>query len=200
MNCQEFWESGFVESDAAGLAHLNECPGCAALHAKEQRVAVGLKALGAQRRRTEAPARVERRLLAAFRNEMGAAPVPRRGAWFPVLTWGTAVAAMVTLALFLMHGRQPQQVHRQSRSGVELAAADGPYPIGVTAGLDESGFIPLPNAELLDPADEVDVVRMEVPLSTLIALGLPVGEDERNVQADVLLGGDGVARAVRFLD
>jgi hypothetical protein len=81
-----------------------------------------------------------------------------------------------------------------------LAAADAPYALDVTSGLGESGFIPLPNALQIDPSDEVDVVRMEVPRSTLITLGLLVGEDEGNVQADVLLGGDGVARAVRFLD
>jgi hypothetical protein len=131
---------------------------------------------------------------------MGVAPSPRGGRWFAVLSWATAVAATVTLALFLMHGRQPRQTHRPNWSGVEVAAADIPYTIDVTAGLDDSGFIPLPNALQIDPADEVDLVRMEVPRSTLIALGLPVAEDEGNVRADVLLGGDGVARAVRFLD
>jgi hypothetical protein len=200
MNCQDFWESGFEGSEAAGLAHLRDCAKCAALHQQEQRVAAGLKALAAHWRRTEAPARVERRLVAAFRTEMGVAPEPRRASWFPMLTWGAAVAATITLALFLMHGRQPQQTHRGTRSSGEMAALEVPYTIDVTAGLDDSGFIPLPNAEQFDPADEVDVVRMELPPSTLLAMGLPVGENEENVQADVLFGGDGVARAVRFLD
>ena len=199
MNCQEFRESGWMEDEAAGLAHVRECAACAALQAREQRVAAGLKALAVQWRRTEAPARVERRLVAAFRMEMGVAPEPRRGAWFPVLTWA-ALAATVVLAVFLTHGRQPQQTNRQTRSGVEVAAADVPYTIDVTPGLGESGFIPLPNALQIDPADEMDVVRMEVPRSTLLAMGLPMGEEGGNVQADVLLGGDGVARAVRVLD
>lgn len=200
MNCQEFWERGMVEGEPEGVAHLKECAGCAARYAGEQRVAAGLKAMAAQWRRTEAPARLERRLVAAFRAEMGVAPPARRGMWIPVVSWGAAVAATVTLAVFLMHGRQPQQVHRQQRSGVEVAAMEAPYTIDVTAGLDETGFIPLPNALQIDPADEVDVVRMEVPRSTWIAMGLPVEEDEGNVQADVLFGGDGVARAVRFLE
>jgi len=200
MNCQEFWESGMAEGEAAGLAHLKGCAACAARRAGEQRVADWLKALAAQSRRTEAPARLERHLVAAFRTEMGVAPTARRSAWIPVLSWGAAVAAMVLLALFLTAGRQPQDVHRQPRTGMEVAMVDAPYNIDVTAGLNETGFIPLPNALQIDPADEMDVVRMEVPRETLIAMGLPVEEDEGNVQADVLFGGDGVARAVRFLD
>ena len=200
MNCQKFRERGLVEQDAAVLAHLRDCAACAARQAGEQRIAAGLKALAAELRRTEAPPRMERRLVAAFRAEMGVAPAPRGSAWYPVLSWGAAFAATVTLALFLMPGRHPQRVHRPVLSGTEAAALEPPYSIDVTAGLDESGFIPLPNALQIDPSDEVDMVRMEVPRSTLIALGFPVGEDEGNVQADVLLGGDGVARAVRFLD
>lgn len=197
MKCEEFWESGGAAPD-----HLQECAKCAALHQREERVAAGLKALGAQWRRTTAPPRIERRLVEAFRVEMGAAPAHRRGAWAAVLTWGTAVAATVTLALVLVlvHGRQPQQTHRPARTGMELAAAE--TPVDVAPALSESGFIPLPNADQMDPEDEMDVVRMQVPRSALIALGVAVSEDEASeqVEADVVLGGDGVARAVRFLD
>jgi hypothetical protein len=197
MNCQEFWESGGED-----LGHLRDCPACAMAFRQDRAITVGLKSLGIESRRLEAPPAVERRLVAAFRREMGVAPAPRRGL-FPLLTWGAAMAATVALALVLMHGRQPQPAqHRFSRSGLELAAADVPYTIDVTADLRDRGFIPLPNADQLDPDDEMDVVRMQMPRSTLIALGVPVADDEdaASVEADVLLGGDGVARAVRFLD
>jgi len=194
MKCEEFWEGG-----PDGLEHLRECPPCAARYQREQRVAAGLKALGVQWRRTEAPGRLERRLVQAYRREMGVAP--RRG-WVPAVAWGAAVAATVLLAFFLMRSRVPQQVHRQPAAGMELAAADTPYTIDVTPALSADGFIPLPNADQIDPEDEVDVVRMEVPREMLIAMGLPVGEEgaSESVEADVALGGDGVARAVRFLD
>lgn len=197
MKCEEFWERGAEAAD-----HLLECPVCAALHEREQSVAAALKALGAQQRRTDAPARVERRLLDAFRAEMGVAPVPRRSVWFPALTWAVAAAATAVLALLVMHSRQPDQVRRPARSTVEMASADAPYVIDVSPALRVNGFIPLPNAEQIDPGDEVDVVRMELPRSTLIAMGLAVGEEgtPENVEADVALGSDGVARAVRFLD
>jgi hypothetical protein len=48
----------------------------------------------------------------------------------------------------------------------------------------------------------VNLVRVAVPRSAMIALGFDVSTDraEELVQADVMLGSNGVARAVRFLD
>jgi hypothetical protein len=68
---------------------------------------------------------------------------------------------------------------------------------------DSDGFIPLPNsAGVAADGDEVNLVRMEVPRSAMIALGLDVSADraEELVEADVMLGSNGIARAVRFLD
>ena len=50
--------------------------------------------------------------------------------------------------------------------------------------------------------DDVNLVRVEVPRSAMIALGLDVSADraEELVEADVMLGSNGIARAVRFLD
>jgi hypothetical protein len=72
---------------------------------------------------------------------------------------------------------------------------------------DYEGFIPLPNSAGLpagDAADgdDVNLVRVEVPRSAMIALGFDVSADraEELVEADVMLGSNGIARAVRFLD
>jgi hypothetical protein len=166
---------------------------------QERRVVQGLKALAAESRRTQAPARVERQLLQAFRKEMGVAPPPRLAFLRPALAWGMAVAATVALALVLLHSRQPHQTVSHPGTGREMAALE--TPADATPVLTENGFIPLPNAEQIDPDDEVDVVRMELPRDALIAMGLPVSDDQpAAVEADVALGGDGVARAVRFLD
>ncbi len=64
------------------------------------------------------------------------------------------------------------------------------------------GFIPLPNAALISSEEDVNIVRLEVPRSSLIALGYPVtdGPPSQEVEADVVLGADGLARAVRFVD
>jgi hypothetical protein len=62
-------------------------------------------------------------------------------------------------------------------------------------------FMPL---GYLNPAalqDGGQIVRVELPRSTLVNFGLPVNMDRYNekVKADVLLGVDGMARAIRFV-
>jgi hypothetical protein len=48
----------------------------------------------------------------------------------------------------------------------------------------------------------MNLIRVEIPRSAMIALGFSVSEDRasESVEADVMLGGDGVARAIRFLE
>jgi hypothetical protein len=62
-------------------------------------------------------------------------------------------------------------------------------------------FIPLSYSSNLSPMDEGQVVRIELPRSALQSFGLPVNteRDGERVKADVLLGHDGVARAIRFV-
>jgi hypothetical protein len=61
-------------------------------------------------------------------------------------------------------------------------------------------FIPVSGSELM-PLDEGLVVRIELPRSALVSFGLPMNierADER-IKADVVLGNDGLARAIRFV-
>jgi hypothetical protein len=67
-----------------------------------------------------------------------------------------------------------------------------------------SDFIPLPYGSA-DPADGVpddgaDLVRVEVPRTALIALGLPVPEaGSMRVQAEVALAADGTMEGIRIV-
>jgi hypothetical protein len=105
---------------------------------------------------------------------------------------------MFALAAFLVRDRQPEAVRPPVQRTIELALAQPQVDQA-----DYDGFIALPNSAGL-PADEDDVnlVRVEVPRSAMIALGLEVSADraEELVEADVMLGSNGIARAVRFLD
>ena len=167
------------------------------------RLAAGLKALAADMRGVEAPERVERRLVEAFRTRQvrGRRPARRvgRGWWFPLAAWATAAAAATALAVFLVRDHQPQPVRQPARNAVQLAGLDSDTE---TIADEDGGFILLPNAERISPNEEVDVVRVEVPRSAFAALGLLVSDEEsaETVQADVALGADGLARAVRILD
>ena len=62
-------------------------------------------------------------------------------------------------------------------------------------------YYPLPSADSLPAPDAEAVVRMMVPGSTLQLVGFPVNEVSRPefVRADVVVGQDGMARAIRFV-
>ena len=62
-------------------------------------------------------------------------------------------------------------------------------------------FIPLMQGAPYPPAEESHLVRVELPRSALASFGLPVGAEAAGgrVKADVLMGEDGMARAIRFV-
>jgi hypothetical protein len=62
-------------------------------------------------------------------------------------------------------------------------------------------FIPLGNINSAALQDGGYIVRVELPRSALVKFGLPVNMDRlnENVKADVWLGVDGLAHAIRFV-
>lgn len=61
-------------------------------------------------------------------------------------------------------------------------------------------FFPLPHANALTSSDGGQMMRVELPRSALASFGLLVNnERDGRVKADVLLGDDGLARAIRFV-
>ena len=209
MTCQELWIAmpELAHPDAECARHLEECPACAARMERERSLAAGLRTFAVEWRRTEAPARVEAQLIAAYRQHGGVrTPAPRQQWWVPVFAWAAAAAAMFALGIFLVRDRQPRAesapAHRSAPAGLEWASFD--WPANADAGGDPAGyandFIPLPNAQRVGPDEEVNLVRVEVPPAALLALGFVVRADRAEpVAADVMLGADGLARAVRFV-
>ena len=63
-------------------------------------------------------------------------------------------------------------------------------------------FVVLPTAAPVGPSDGWNLVRVQLPRSAMITAGLRVSADRAAelVQADVMLGADGQARAIRFLE
>jgi hypothetical protein len=62
-------------------------------------------------------------------------------------------------------------------------------------------FFAIPYAPAMTPYDRGQMVRVNVPRSSLRALGFPINEDRafERVKADVLMGEDGMVRAIRFV-
>jgi hypothetical protein len=208
MNCQEFWNTMpelAYQADDGHFEHVRECPACAALLNRQRTLASGLRSLAADWRSVEAPARVESRLTAAFLGQAGlTVSHPTARWWVPVATWATAAVAVVALAMFLARDRHVVPAHRTTSNRVELAAVEPPADLdtlGDSSGTDND-FIPMPNAARIEPNEDLDLVRVEVPRSAMIALGYAVSEDRASepVEAEVVLGADGLARAVRFFE
>jgi len=62
-------------------------------------------------------------------------------------------------------------------------------------------FVMMPGSELLPPTQDLQVLRVRIPRTRIQALGWPVNVDrlEEGVLADVIVGDDGLARAVRLV-
>jgi len=133
----------------------------------------------------ETPDRVETALFAAFRDRH-AAPAIARGPGLRALrdwAWAGMAAAAAAVAIVAALQRGPETV------ATEQAEA-------------ESEFVPLPYATGFDDVDAVQVVQVEMSRTALAGLGytgsLAVG-DGAAVRAELLVGNDGVARGIRFV-
>jgi hypothetical protein len=126
----------------------------------------------------QAPPRVEQSLRAALR----ARPERRRPQERPSLWWLAAAAAVLATWGVLQEGAP-----RRAPTVDDVADA-GPYLALVEGGP-------------LDDLDAVQVVRVRLPGSALARLGVPIAAPGADpVEAQVILGQDGVARAIRFVE
>ena len=96
----------------------------------------------------------------------------------------------------------PTQVHKALVSQSAPAERAVSPSDETAAGEVAESFYRLPDADILPPLDSAVIVRVQLPLSSLAAMGVPVDEDRasESVQADLLLGQDGLARGVRLIN
>lgn len=100
----------------------------------------------------------------------------------------------------LANTRQPKPIRDENakRAGAESAsnAAANTEAKEVT-----TDFVALVYGSALDLQDGGQLVRVELPRSALVRFGLPMNMDraDERVKADVLVGADGLARAIRFV-
>ncbi len=212
MICQEFWDHlpqrGYDITEAH-TAHLAECAACTAQWTQHRALAAGLHSMGEEWRKVEAPARVETGLMAAYRMQT-AFQVRKsltRSWWTPVFAWASTAAATMAIATVLIHGYQPAP----AKPGTVATPRRAAQPLVQVASLDADseddsavfgeGFVRLPNAPRIEPNEDFNVVRVEVPGSAMIEAGISLGEDRarETVLADVALASDGTPRAVRLV-
>ncbi|MBV9265061.1 MAG: hypothetical protein JO061_02720 [Acidobacteriaceae bacterium] len=131
----------------------------------------------------EASAETEARLLMAFRAQ-------RRRAVRARVYW-IATAACLALSLAWFWAQHSSRMPRVLQPGRGTYYANG-----------MPGFVALPYAESGVPLEEAVVVRVQLRPSELGLMGLkrvPAGING-SVQADLLVGQDGIARAVRLVE
>ena len=165
-----------------------------AMHDDEQQGVVALRHLARHTTVPEIDRTREAQLLAAF----DAAPRPRRSRF---LWWWTTGLASATTALIVMSAlpsgrdRADRRPSSQRQLGLQAGTADA-QPADATGE-----FVPWPGAIGLPPLESGQLVRVELPVSVLPTLGLrPPSSRKAAVRADLLVGQDGLTRAVRLVD
>ncbi len=106
------------------------------------------------------------------------------GSWrFPLAAAAAVVLTVgAVLAAVVLRGQHAVPVH---------VVAEAPVAVPVP-----SAFQPLPNSPSLLPSSSYNVVRVRIPLSAFAIV--PGTEQGGTIEADVLVGEDGLARAIRF--
>ena len=99
--------------------------------------------------------------------------------------------------------------HRRATRVTDRQGNPGPQTTVTTANTISSDsesevatrFMPIGYAGPINLQDGGQLVRVELPRSAMLSMGLPVNMDRytERVKADVLLGSDGLARAIRFV-
>lgn len=104
---------------------------------------------------------------------------PPRWAWV-----ATAAMATLTVALGSVVSQRTQRT----------------LPAGPDQSDEPVQFVPWPGAQVLPPLESGELIRVGLPLSALPALGLqPPSSAVSVVQAEIVVGQDGFARAVRLV-
>jgi predicted anti-sigma-YlaC factor YlaD len=170
----QFVDGDLAAEQAAWLgAHLEACAECRAALAGFTKIDNELTGWGQSLSLQNPPPTDEREQLAA---RLASLPARRRSVrWMPAAA--AAIAAALTIAVIAPH-KKPVAVGREANSP----------------------FVEIPYLPPLDPHENSTIVRMNIRVATLIEAGYRVAADpDTIVPADVLVGEDGRAHAVRVL-
>ena len=208
------------------LRHASECSACALRLNAERTLEAGLRVLAEGVEEGEAPPHLKLALRAAFDRQVKAAPAPA-----PLrnlaLRWAAAALVLLAVALALLSRSGPPNIKKEDMSSGgnpaprSVIKPDNQEPkiepqvakkiptkrrAATVASVSRDNetfteYIPLTYLADATAMESGWVLRVELPPSALIAMGLPAPADQTDsrVKADVVVSDDGVARAVRFV-
>jgi len=153
------------------------------MNPEERELMAGLRALASDGPR-QASVELETRLIAEFRQQ---SRLRRTRAWISAASGGAIAAAIAILVWIGPVVSNPGAAPPDQAVLADEAVAD---------------FYPLPDADALPPVESAMVVRVQLPMASLESIGFPIDTDRAAdpVEADVLLGQDGLARGVRLVE
>ena len=170
------------------------------------RLSVATAALAAEAMRFNAPTLVEQALLRELKS---VSRLRTRRLVYSIA--GGAIAASLGFAFWMM-GTTPRPDHRvvtaKKKPVVMVMNVSAPVasvrPVvrrKVPKQTEEQPFIAIPYVQPIEPYERAEIVRMNIPVAALIAAGLPMSmaDPAASAQADVLVGQDGRARAVKLI-
>jgi hypothetical protein len=226
MNCRQFkgdiieWaRGGRISAEARN--HARSCRECWDFFEEQSLLSEGERSLGV----LQAPPELEATLLneflrvrrpGRFRDATTAREWVRNLGNRPLVA--LAVAAALLLAFMLNKTESPPPVRIPSRMPTPPPIAaitptpapvlETPRPVAIarprkprTAPATEEPFVQIPYTQPLAPWEHGEIMRMELPVAALIAQGFPLVTSDAGAaaRADVLIGEDGRARAVRLI-
>jgi hypothetical protein len=216
MKCEEFEAIGLERSGLrmseveAGLRdaaaeHAAHCPNCAALQESWQETRMALQAWRETTRDAETPQRVGMRLLHEFGMRHRTRKL-RSAAIFAA--WALATAALLFAGVTWWNWRLTQNHGGAVSAGnstkpnalAPAAPASDTFDEAILVADNQSGDFTLLPGSLPQEVDDSAIVRVGMQRGALSALGLPVNEERVNdwIQVDLLLGQDGLPKAVRL--
>jgi hypothetical protein len=215
MKCEEFESIGLERSgvrmselDAAlrqsAAEHAARCPSCAALQESWQEARVALQALREATRDAETPQRVEMRLL----HEFGMRHRTRKARSAAIFSaWALATAAVLFAGVSWRNWKLTQThgnvsagtVVKPNAPAPSVTPTDASEEPTLIAGNEAGDFTLLPGS-LPQEVDDSAIVRVGMQRGALSALGLSVNEERVSdwIQVDLLVGPDGLPKAVRL--
>lgn len=203
MNCgdiqEELIEAGRgreLSSDVRKLvfAHAAQCKACGATLERERKLTRALNDVAM------ASAQAPHAIQAEIRRQVCAPGKRRRHTIATWAAWGAVAAGLIVGGWTVERsGFMKPAAVPAARQAVQIAPE---RPSAADSMADDEGFIPLPYVDAVSENEPADIVRVAMPRESLLAMGVPVNPDAfgEQIQADILVGLDGTARAIRIAE
>jgi hypothetical protein len=187
-------------------AHMNACGRCRERWDAERQLSVHLGKMRLAATTLQSPESRREALMGEFSRKHRVTPMPSRAV--PSWAWTLAAAAAIVLAIFVGHEagiRSHPAVSPAARthgSGVQNIQNAVLYEASMDASaLSTDDFVAIPYTPPLAQGEMVRMVHADMYPEALASLGVAVDPEwTGNMPVDIVVGGDGMPRAVRMSD